>query len=59
MYRRLLVEAGKQRLFIGMNESGQSGDFDFTLEREVNLEPGRHLVVEFNDVEQSFVFRQE
>jgi hypothetical protein len=59
VYRRLTVEGGNQRLFIGMNESGQSPEFDYSLEQEVDLAAGEHLVVEFDDIRKSFVFRQE
>jgi len=59
VYRRLTVEGGNQHLFIGMNETGESPDFDFTLEQEVELAPGKHLVVEFDDIQQSFVFKEE
>jgi ferredoxin/coenzyme F420-reducing hydrogenase delta subunit len=59
VYKRLTVAGGSQRLFIGMNETGESPDFDFTLEQEVDLAPGKHLVVEFDDIQQSFVFKQE
>jgi quinol-cytochrome oxidoreductase complex cytochrome b subunit/coenzyme F420-reducing hydrogenase delta subunit len=59
VYKRLTVEGGSQHLFIGMNESGQSPEFDFSLEQDVVLAPGKHLVVEFNDIQQSFVFKQE
>ena len=59
VYRRLTVDAGKHRLNIGMNESGQSPEFDFSLEQEVDLAPGQHLVVEFDALQKSFVFKQE
>jgi ferredoxin/coenzyme F420-reducing hydrogenase delta subunit len=59
VYRRLTVAGGNQRLFIGMNESGQSPEFDYSLEQEVDLAPGKHLVVEFDDIRKSFVFRQD
>jgi len=59
VYKRLTVQGGSQHLFIGMNETGESPDFDFTLEQEVELAPGKHLVVEFDDIQQSFVFKQE
>jgi len=59
IYKRLTVESGNQHLFIGMNETGESPDFDFTLEQDVELAPGKHLVVEFDDIQQSFVFKQE
>jgi quinol-cytochrome oxidoreductase complex cytochrome b subunit/coenzyme F420-reducing hydrogenase delta subunit len=65
IYRRLSVDAGKQHLFIGMTDSGAdnhggpAGEFDFHLEQTVDLAPGQHLVVEFDDIKQSFVFRQD
>ena len=59
VYKRLTVEGASQRLFIGMNESGESPEFDYSLEQEVDLAPGKHLVVEFDDIQQSFVFKQE
>jgi hypothetical protein len=65
VYRRLSVEAGTQRLFIGMNDSGaQNGDtlgeeFDYSAQQTVELAPGQHLVVEFDDLQKSFVFRQD
>ncbi len=59
VYKRLTVAGRSQKLFIGMNESGQSPEFDFSLEQEVDLAPGEHLVVEFDDIQKSFVFKQE
>jgi hypothetical protein len=59
VYKRLIVEGENQRLFIGMNQRGESPEFDFSLEQEVELVPGEHLVVEFDDIQQTFVFRQK
>jgi len=59
VYRRFQVEAGKQNLFIGMNETGMPGDFDYSLSAEIELRPGDHLVVEFDETGKSFVFKQE
>jgi ferredoxin/coenzyme F420-reducing hydrogenase delta subunit len=59
VYRRLEVEGKSQRLFIGMNESGISPEFDYSLEQEVDLAPGEHVVVEFDGTRKSFVFKQE
>jgi ferredoxin/coenzyme F420-reducing hydrogenase delta subunit len=59
VYRRLQVEAGTQNLFIGMNESGSMDSFDFSLSEKIELKPGDHLVVEFDESVQSFVFKQE
>jgi len=59
VYERMTVEGKNQRLFIGMNQRGESPEFDFSLEKEVELVPGEHLVVEFDDIQQTFVFRQK
>jgi hypothetical protein len=59
VYQRLQVESGSRRLFIGMNESGLPGAFDYSLEREVTLKEGDHLVVEFDETNQTFVFKQD
>ena len=59
IYRRLPLEAGIQRLFVGMADSGRSEGFDYTLEQEVDLLPGQHLVVNFDGRQQKFVFKQE
>jgi hypothetical protein len=59
VYQRLPVESGTRRLFIGMNESGLPGTFDYSLEKEVNLKEGDHLVVEFDETQKTFVFRQD
>jgi ferredoxin/coenzyme F420-reducing hydrogenase delta subunit len=59
VYQRLQVESGPRRLFIGMNESGLPGPFDYSLEKEVDLKEGDHLVVEFDETQKTFVFRQD
>lgn len=59
VYQRLQLAAGPRQLFIGMNESGLPGSFDYSLEKEVMLEAGTHLVVEFDETQQAFVFKQE
>jgi len=59
VYRRLSLPAGKQRLFIGMIDSSRSKGFDYSLEQEIDLTPGQHLVVNFDGTQQKFVFRQE
>jgi ferredoxin/coenzyme F420-reducing hydrogenase delta subunit len=59
VYQRLQVEPGPQQLFIGMNESGLPGAFDYSLEKEVSLKEGDHLVVEFDESQKTFVFKQE
>ncbi len=59
VYRRLALPAGKQRLFIGMIDSSRSEGFDYSLEQEIDLMPGQHLVVNFDGTQQKFIFKQE
>ncbi len=59
IYRRLPLAAGTQRLFIGMTDSNRNEGFDYSLEQDVELAPGQHLVVNFDGARQEFVFRQE
>jgi hypothetical protein len=53
------VSAGPHRLFIGMIDSERSEGFDYSLEAEVDLAPGQHLVVNFDSTLQEFVFKQD
>ena len=59
VYRRLALPAGKKRLFIGMIDSSRSEGFDYSLEQEIDLMPGQHLVVNFDGTQQKFIFKQE
>ncbi|MEE8495468.1 MAG: cytochrome b N-terminal domain-containing protein, partial [Xanthomonadales bacterium] len=57
VYHRMVIPAGKQKLFIGMVDSGREEGFDYSLEQEIDFLPGQHVVVEFDSIQQSFVFK--
>ena len=59
VYRRLAVPAGRQELFIGANSRGESGGFDYSLSQIVDLKPGQHVVVEFDDTNDAFFITLE
>jgi hypothetical protein len=59
VYRRLEIPAGKQKMFIGMNDRGQADSFDYSLARVVDLAPGQHVVVEFDSERGAFELRLE
>ncbi len=59
VYQRIPVKAGEVELFVGVNARGDAEGFDHMLTRTLVLAPGRHVVVEFDDVGQSFFFRTE
>jgi len=54
VYRRLNVEAGRRLLFVGINRDGGAGEFDHSLERPVELAPGQHLLIGFDEVDKTF-----
>jgi hypothetical protein len=58
VYRRLPMDAGRQRLFISMIDSNRAEGFDYSLEQEVDLAPGQHMVINFDNAQQNFIFRQ-
>ncbi len=55
IYQRMVIPAGKQKLFIGMIDSNREQGFDYSFEQELDFLPGQHIVVEFNNTLQSFV----
>lgn len=61
VYARFPVSAGSHRIVIGMNDSGgnaaEADGFDYQLDTIIDLEPGRSIVVEFDDQNQEFVLR--
>ncbi len=57
IYRRVVVPAGVHELFIGMNDSGDPSGFDFETSQRVDLDPGRNLVIRFDEQSQSFLIR--
>ena len=59
VYRRLEVSTGKHSVFVGMNDSGSSGDreFNYDATASIDLVPGRNLVVSFDQQQQQLVIR--
>ncbi|MDT8321156.1 MAG: 4Fe-4S binding protein [Xanthomonadales bacterium] len=59
VYQRLTLSAGQTELFIGLNERGEAEGFDHTLRQVVDLAPGQHVVVEYDERDEAFVLRLE
>lgn len=57
VYQRLQIDAGSHELFIGMNDSGGGKPFDYEMKTVQDIWPGRNLVIDFDELQQSFVFR--
>jgi len=57
VYYRMELPAGNHDLFIGMSDSGRDQGFDYTGRTEFKLAEGQHIVVEFDDLQKSFIFR--
>ncbi len=56
VYQRLQMPAGEHEFFVGMNDSG-GDEFDFKLSVNLKLSPGQNLVIDFDELQQAFVFR--
>ena len=57
IYQRLEVPSGVHQLFIGMNDSGGEAGFDFETSSTIDLQPGRNLVIQFDEETQQFLIR--
>ena len=57
IYQRIEVPAGKHEIFVGMNDSGGSDDFDSTNSVTVDVTPGRNLVIQFDEQTEQFLIR--
>ena len=57
IYQRVTVNAGKRRVFIGMRDSGLTEGFDIQQEVQVDLAERQQLLIEFDELTQSFLFR--
>lgn len=57
VYYRVEIPAGSHELFIGMNDSGRKDGFDYTGQTELSLSERQHMVVEFDHLNKSFIFR--
>ena len=57
VYYRVELPAGSHQLFIGMSDSGRNDGFDYSGQTEFTLAKGQHVVVEFDHLNKSFIFR--
>lgn len=57
IYQRLKMDAGRHELFVGMNDSGGEVGFDFEARVTRDLVPGQNLVIDYDELRKSFVFR--
>jgi coenzyme F420-reducing hydrogenase delta subunit len=57
VYYRVELPAGSHQLFIGMSDSGRKDGFDYSGQTEFTLAKGQHVVVEFDHLNKSFIFR--
>jgi hypothetical protein len=57
IYNRIEIPAGSHELFIGMSDSGSEKGFDYTGQTGFTLAKGQHMVVEFDHLQKTFIFR--
>jgi coenzyme F420-reducing hydrogenase delta subunit len=56
IYARFPLAAGEQSLAIGMSDSGAAAGFDYHSVKQLNLQPGQHLVISFDSSNSEFTF---
>lgn len=59
VYKRLEIPAGHEILTVGMDDRGKAGDYRYRLEEALKIEPGQHIVIEFDGIEGEFRIRKE
>jgi len=57
VYQRIEVPSGEHEIFVGMNDSGGSENFDSSNAATVNLRSGRNLVIQFDEQTEQFLIR--
>jgi hypothetical protein len=57
IYQRIEVQSGVHEIFVGINDSGGEGVFDFQTWEAIDLPPGRNLVVQFDEQTQQIQIR--
>jgi len=57
VYHRIELPAGSHKLSIGMSDSGRQQGFDFSGQTELTLAAGQQAVVEFDNLQKTFIFR--
>jgi hypothetical protein len=55
LYKRFIVPAVETNIEIRMKDHVDSAAFDYTLQRDIDLQPNRVLVIDFKASEKSFV----
>ncbi|MCP4335011.1 MAG: hypothetical protein GY785_20345 [Gammaproteobacteria bacterium] len=57
VYRRVVIPAGSHAIFVGMNDSGGDREFDYEAAANVDVVPGRNVVIRFDEQLQQFSIR--
>ena len=57
IYKRVEINAGVHDLFVAMNDSGGDEGFDFENATQINVAPGRNVVIRFDPESEQFSIR--
>lgn len=57
VYRRVVVPAGRHSIFVGMSDSGSDQEFDYQAVANIDIAPGRNVVVRFDEQLRQFSIR--
>ena len=57
IYKRVEVDAGVHDLFVAMNDSGGDESFDYENTAQLDITPGRNVVIRFDPEAEEFLIR--
>ena len=57
IYKRVEVDAGVHDLFVAMNDSGGDESFDYENTAQLDITPGRNVVIRFDPEAEQFLIR--
>lgn len=57
IYQRIEVPSGVHELFVGVNDSGGEGEFDYVKSETIELSPRRNLLVQFDEQTMEILIR--
>jgi hypothetical protein len=57
IYKRVEVDAGVHDLFVAMNDSGGDKSFDYENAAQLEITPGRNVVIRFDPESEQFLIR--
>lgn len=59
VYERFNLKAGRHRILVKMRTTGRKEGYDYVFEREIDIKPAHVVVIDFDEIKDSFVIMGE